>query len=88
MCTMMTNNIISLLHMYVKSPNHEIHWVIRLFPISLDTKGVNKGLHYLDDFILVAGDSCTAEYQCDILLATFEKLKVPIEQSKLEGPST
>ena len=37
---------------------------------------------------MVAGDSRTAEYQRDILLATFEKLKVPIEQSKLEGSLT
>ena len=35
MCTMMTNDIMSILHMYVKSLNHEIHWVIRLLPISL-----------------------------------------------------
>ena len=52
----------------------------------LYTKGVNKGLHYLDDFILVVGDSCTAEYH--ILLVKFEKLKVLTEQAKLEGPST
>jgi len=51
-------------------------------------KGINKDLHYLDDFILVVGDLHTAECQRDTLLSSFAKLQVPIEQSKLEGPST
>jgi len=51
-------------------------------------KGINEGLHYLDDFILVADDLHTAECQRDTLFSSFAKLRVPIEQSKLEGPST
>ena len=58
-----------------------LHWI-------LHKKGIKKSLHYLDDFILVVGNCQMAVRQKDILLATFEKLKVPIEQSKLEGPST
>ena len=58
-----------------------IQWIIH-------RKGITKGLHYLDDFILVAGNRHRAEHQKITLVATFDKLKVPIEQSKLEGPST
>ena len=54
----------------------------------LHKKGITKGLHYLDDLILVAGDLHRAELQKYTLLTTFEELKVPIEQSKLEGLST
>ena len=53
----------------------------------LHNKGINKGLHYLDNYILVAGSFHTAGHQQDTLLATFEKLKVPIEPSNLEDPS-
>ena len=58
-----------------------LHWI-------LHKKGIKKSLHYLDDFILVVANCQMALRQKDILLATFEELKVPIEQSKLEGPST
>ena len=58
-----------------------LHWI-------LHKKGIKKSLHYLDDFILVVGNHQMAVRQKDILLGTFEELKVPIEQSKLEGPST
>ena len=54
----------------------------------LHKKGIEKGLHYLDDFILVAGSHHKAVHQKKIILKSFEELKVPIEQSKLEGPST
>ena len=54
----------------------------------LHKKGIEKRLHYLDDFILVAGSPHRAVHQKEIILKSFEKLKVPIEQSKLEGPST
>ena len=54
----------------------------------LHKKGIEKGLHYLDDFILVAGSRHRAVHQKEITLKSFEELKVPIEQSKLEGPST
>jgi len=40
-------------------------------------KGINKGLHYLDDFILVAGDLHTAECQRDKLLSSFANYKSP-----------
>lgn len=49
--------------------------------------GIQKGLHYLDDFILVAKDLQSARSQRDILQSTFRNLNVPMEESKLEGPS-
>ena len=54
----------------------------------LHKKGIEKGLHYLGDFILVVGSRHRAVHQKEIILKSFEELKVPIEQSKLEGPST
>ena len=51
----------------------------------LHKKGIEKGLHYLD-FILVVGSRHRAVHQKEIILKSFEELKVPIEQSKLEGP--
>ena len=42
----------------------------------------------MDDFILVAESLHLALQQKDILLAIFEKLNIPIEVSKLEGPSS
>ena len=54
----------------------------------LNKKGITKGLHYLDDFILVAKDKGVAQKQKQALLSTFKNLQVPIEQSKLEGPDT
>ena len=54
----------------------------------LHKKGIEKGLHYLDDFILVVGSRHRAVHQKEIILKSFEELKVPIEQSKLEGSST
>ena len=54
----------------------------------LHKKGIAKSLHYLDDYVIVAGNRRRAEQQKATMLATFSKLKVPIEQSKLEGPAT
>ena len=54
----------------------------------LHKKGIEKGLHYLDDFIIAAGSLHRAVHQKEIFLKSFGELKVPIEQSKLEGPST
>ena len=54
---------------------------------TLFKNGIQKGLHYLDDFILVAESPHLALQQKDILLAIFEKLNIPIEVSKLEGGS-
>jgi len=44
-------------------------------------------LHYLDDFILVANDHLEAVFQKNTLKNSVEKLGVPMEVSKLEGPS-
>ena len=54
----------------------------------LHKKGIAKSLHYLDDYVIVAGNRRRAEQQKATILATFAKLKVPIKQSKLEGPAT
>ena len=42
---------------------------------------------YVDDFIVVAKSLNLAERQKDILLSVFRKLNIPMEESKLEGPS-
>ena len=54
----------------------------------LSNNGIQKGLHYLDDFILVARNLQLALRQKEALLAVFRNLDIPIEVSKLEGPST
>ena len=46
------------------------------------------GLHYLNDFILVAKDQGIAQKQKKALRSTFKNLQVPMKQSKLEGPDT
>ena len=51
-------------------------------------KGVKNILHYLDDFILVAGSLAEANAQKEILISTCSALGVPLEPTKLEGPST
>ena len=51
-------------------------------------KGVKNILHYLDDFILVAGSLAEANVQKEILVSTCSALGVPLEPTKLEGPST
>ena len=53
----------------------------------LGNNGIRKGLHYLDDIILVAKSLNLAERQKDILLSVFRKLNIPMEESILEGPS-
>ena len=53
----------------------------------LGNNGIRKGLHYLDDIILVAKSLNLAERQKDILLSMFRKLNIPIQESKLEGLS-
>ena len=45
-------------------------------------------LHYLDDFIWVAGSLAEAKYQKEILLSTWHALGVPLEPSKLQGAAT
>ena len=54
----------------------------------LNKKGITKGLHYLDDFVMVAKEHGVALEQKQALLSTFENFQVPMEQSKLEGPVT
>ena len=44
-------------------------------------------LHYLDDFILVAKDQQSATLQKDLLVTSLQSIRVPIEQSKSEGPA-
>ena len=53
----------------------------------LGNNGIRKGLHYLHDFTLIARILHLAERQKDILLSMIRKLNIPIEESKLEGPS-
>ena len=50
--------------------------------------GITCLLHYLDDFILVTGEQSEAVQQRDTLRSVFDQLGVPLEPSKLEGPST
>ena len=54
----------------------------------LHSKGIQNSLHYLDDFVLVTKDQSSATLQKELLVATFQSLGVPIEESKLEGPTT
>ena len=54
----------------------------------LAVKGVTHSLHYLDDYIIVSNSIDKALIQRDILTSTFESLGVPLEYSKLEGPSS
>ena len=51
-------------------------------------KGITHLLHYLDDFILVADSVEQAITQKSTLISNFHHLGVPLEPSKLEGPST
>ena len=53
----------------------------------LSTKGISHSLHYLDDCIMVTDSIDKALIQNNILTSTFESLGVPLEYSKLEGPS-
>ena len=53
----------------------------------LGNNGIRKGLHYLDDIILVDKSLNLAERQKDIMLFMFRKLIIPMEESKLEGMS-
>ena len=47
--------------------------------------GVKQVLHYLDDFALVESNLAAAE-KCPY--STFERLGLPLEPNKLEGPTT
>ena len=54
----------------------------------LSNKGISHSLHYLDDFIMVANSVDRAHFMKDTLILAFESLGVPLEYSKLEGPSS
>ena len=54
----------------------------------LQHHGISNLLHYLDDFIFVANNFVEAETYKHILIHTWADLGVPLELSKLEGPST
>ena len=54
----------------------------------LAQKGVEWSLHYLDDFILVEKSPIAAYEARQILTSSFKDLGIPLEPSKLEGPST
>ena len=51
-------------------------------------RGVKPSLHYLDDFIVVVESRSEADQKKEKLVSTFASLGVPLEPSKLEGPST
>ena len=57
-----------------------IQWVLNL-------KGIGNIIHFLDDYMLVVKEKDEADHQKSQLVAFFSKLGVPIEPSKLEGPS-
>ena len=54
----------------------------------LTKKGIHNCLHYLDDYILVTSSKSEGEQQKQMLCSVFNKLKVPLQISKLEGPAT
>ena len=54
----------------------------------LGQKGITHLLHYLDDFVFVAASMGDASTQKDTLITTYTQLGIPLEMSKLEGPST
>ena len=54
----------------------------------LSQRGIFNLLHYLDDFIFVAASIDQAVSQKSILVDSFQYLGVPLEPSKLEGPTT
>ena len=54
----------------------------------LSQRGISNLLHYLDDFIFVAASMDQAVSQKSILVDSFQHLGVPLEPSKLEGPTT
>lgn len=54
----------------------------------LTQRGISNLLHYLDDFIFVAPSVEQAVSHKFTLISSFQHLGVPLEPSKLEGPST
>ena len=66
---------------YFSAVANVLQWILAV-------KGVTHSLHYLDDYIIVSNSIDKALVQRDILTSTFESLGVPLEYSKLEGPSS
>ena len=54
----------------------------------LTQRGITNLLHYLDDFVFVAASVDQAVSHKSILVSSFQQLGVPLETSKLEGPTT
>jgi len=48
---------------------------------------LQKTLHYLDDFVVISPSQSSAEHDKQTLISLWEQLGVPLETSKLEGPS-
>ena len=51
-------------------------------------RGIQRILHYLDDFVFVEADWASAQRAKGELCALFRTLGLPLEPSKLEGPDT
>ena len=51
-------------------------------------RGIQRILHYLDDFVFVEADWASAQQAKGELCALFRTLGLPLEPSKLEGPDT
>jgi len=49
--------------------------------------GLQGSLHYLDDFFIVSPSQTSAEFDKQVLVSLWERLGVPMEMSKLDGPS-
>jgi len=49
--------------------------------------GLQKTLHYFDDFVVVSPCQTSAEHDKQTLVSLWEQLGVSLETSKLEGPS-
>ena len=81
------DRMLPLILAYVQHPNifsavaDALQWILAV-------KGVTRSLHYLDDYIIVSNSIDKALVQRDVLTSTFESLGVPLEYSKLEGPSS
>lgn len=51
-------------------------------------RDIPHSLYYLDDFVLVSSEVEDAKRSRRVLESTFQELGIPLEPSKLEGPST
>lgn len=51
-------------------------------------RGVDRLLHYMDDFAFVAESRMEAERKKQLLVSVWSELGIPLEPAKLEGPAT